>query len=90
MMAWGADCSSWDDSVDFANIEQFEYEEIPAQSFVMTTWHEKDSLEEVFWYAGFCADHPNADLKSTLIVHISAQDQRAQMLQRFTIAQVNR
>ena len=27
MMAWGNDCSSWDDSVDYANIEQFENQE---------------------------------------------------------------
>jgi hypothetical protein len=24
MLAWGAGCSSWDDSVDFANLEDFE------------------------------------------------------------------
>jgi hypothetical protein len=28
MMAWGKDCSSWDDSVDLANLDQFGYGEI--------------------------------------------------------------
>ena len=48
MMAWGLDCSSWDDSVDVANLEMFDFGEIPDEGFVMTTWHEKDSLLEAF------------------------------------------
>src|SRR5215467_8233133 len=48
MMAWGNDCSSWDDSVDIANLEQFNYENIPDERFVMTTWRENEPLAEVF------------------------------------------
>ena len=29
MMAWGEDCSSWDDSVDWANLETFDFGDIP-------------------------------------------------------------
>jgi hypothetical protein len=29
MMAWGDNCSSWDDSVDVANIKEFKFGEIP-------------------------------------------------------------
>ena len=42
MMAWGKDCSKWDDSVDFANLEQHDFGDIPDNNFVMTTWHEAD------------------------------------------------
>jgi len=51
MMAWGTNCSSWDDSVDMANVQQFDCGEIPEDGFVMTTWHEKEPLGEVFWFA---------------------------------------
>lgn len=36
MMAWGKDCSSWDCSVDLANIDLYE-DEIPEDGFVITT-----------------------------------------------------
>lgn len=40
MLAWGLKCSEWDDSVDHANLEKFDYGDIPDEDFVMTTWHE--------------------------------------------------
>lgn len=32
MMAWGQDCSSWDDSVDLANLKFFAFGEVPRRS----------------------------------------------------------
>ena len=55
MMAWGPGCSSWDDSVDWANIESFESGDIPEDRFVLTTWHEGQSLEEAFDFCKACA-----------------------------------
>lgn len=49
MMAWGKDCSGWDDSDDFANLEEFDSGDGPEDKFVMTTWHENEPLKEVFW-----------------------------------------
>ena len=40
MMAWGEGCASWDDSVDWAILEEFEHCQIPAERYVMTSWHE--------------------------------------------------
>jgi hypothetical protein len=71
MMAWGEDCSSWDDSVDYANLEKFEYQKIPPESFVTTTWHESESLSEVFWYCKNVAKHGIENLENTLLLHIS-------------------
>ena len=48
MMAWGIACSSWDDSVDWANIDEYDGAPIPGDAFVMTTWHADEPLEEAF------------------------------------------
>lgn len=74
MMAWGVNCSSWDDSVDVANIEAFNYKEIPGDKFVVTTWHSTEPLKEVFLFAKNSAKHPEVELANTLILHISSQD----------------
>lgn len=90
MMAWGPDCSSWDDSVDFANLRQFDYGEIPDDRFVMTTWHDDEPLSDVFWYAEHCACHDTVDLGSTLIVDISKGDRKAELMRAFEQAQADR
>lgn len=79
MMAWGKDCSSWDDAVDEANLEQFNYEEIPDDQLIMTTSHEDEDLSEVFWFAKHKALHPAHDLKNVLILHISNTEKRKEL-----------
>lgn len=76
MMAWGVDCSLWDDSVDWANIHANDYHDIPVEKFVITTWHEDETLEEVCWYAKFTAWHPVHELKSLVVVHITHEARR--------------
>ena len=71
MMAWGNGCSLWDDSVDMANLEAFDFGDIPANKDVMTTWHENEPLSEVFWFAKNSAFHPTVELEKTVILHIS-------------------
>ena len=51
MMAWGIDCSSWDDSVDYANLELHDYGDIPEREVVQTTWHDKETLSDVMAFA---------------------------------------
>lgn len=79
MMAWGKDCSSWDDAVDEANLEEFNYEEIPEDQFIMTTSHEDEELGEVFWFEKHKARHPAHDLKNVLILHISNTEKREEL-----------
>ena len=74
MMAWGNDCNQWDDSVDLANIEKFNHEEIPDDQFVMTTWHDDETIQEVFWYAKNLAFHDSVELENVLILHIGHTD----------------
>jgi hypothetical protein len=87
MMAWGDGCSDWHDCVDWANLDQFPSGPIPDDRFVLTTWHEREPLEEVFWFALHGADHGHAELANTLIVHVSPAARRDEMLTRFDAAQ---
>ena len=83
MMAWGRDCSSWDDSVDHANLVRFGYREIPDENFIMTTWHDDEPLSEVFFYNQMCAFHPTIDLPLVTILHISETHQSEKLLREY-------
>lgn len=71
MLAWGKGCGDWDDSVDEANEEAHAYDDIPDEAFVVTTWHDDEELEEVFWFAKHRAAHPSLQLDRVLIVHVA-------------------
>ncbi|WP_455423534.1 DUF7684 family protein [Agrilutibacter terrestris] len=86
MMAWGYGCSSWDDSVDMANLRAFDYGDIPDDQFVMTSWHENESLSEVFSFAKHHADHGEVELQRTVLVHIAASSQEPSLLQVYNEA----
>ncbi|MGF1623913.1 MAG: hypothetical protein ACFCVH_03440 [Alphaproteobacteria bacterium] len=86
MMAWGPDCGSWDDSVDYANMKAFDYGDIPDISDVMTTWHETDTLAEVFKFAKEWAQHPAVNLDNLLVCHIGTDDRRADFEELFDTA----
>ncbi|QNA87908.1 hypothetical protein G4G28_04485 [Massilia sp. Dwa41.01b] len=83
MLAWGTDCSSWDNSVDWANIARFGGKAIPDDGFVVTTWHLDKPLEEVFWYAKNLAVHPAVRLERTILLEISAHSRRDELLQAY-------
>jgi hypothetical protein len=86
MMAWGDNCSSWDDSVDVANSEEFKFGEIPADRFVMTTWHTNEPLAEVFWFSKNHACHPTVELKRTVLLHIGVNDRGQELLTSYADA----
>lgn len=83
MMAWGEDCSSWDDSVDYANLEEFDFREIPEDRFVMTTWHDSQTLPEVFEFAKVHARHPKRGLDHVLVVHLGSDDKHVTFKELF-------
>jgi hypothetical protein len=87
MMAWGRRCSAWDDSVDLANGDCFGSGEISDDDFVVTTWHDEESLEDTFWFAVHAAMHPSLELNETYILHIAPSAQPEEILQRFGKAQ---
>ena len=83
MMAWGKGCSSWDDSVDMANIEAFNYEDVPPNRAIITTWHENETLNEVFVFSKRMAVHPTVLLEKVLIVHISKNENGQKLLKDY-------
>ena len=83
MMAWGPDCGTWDDSVDYALILKYLPDEAPEKEFIMTTWHENESLEDVFWFCQFNAFDTFNQITNTLIVHIGEHDRKEEFLKLF-------
>ena len=86
MMAWGQNCGEWDTSVDLANMAMFDYGEIPDDKFVMTTWHENESLQQTFWFSEMCAWDPYLELE-TYIVHIAPESRATELLITFRAVQ---
>ena len=81
MMAWGPNCSSWDDSVDYAVLKALEFREIPDERFVMTTWHEDQPLEEALFFCEFCGrfSYDDADLPHALLLRIAPEADETRM-----------
>jgi hypothetical protein len=88
MLAWGHDCSHWDDSVDYANLEAFSYGDIPDERRVMTTWHEGESLSEVMNFAkhNMIAMSDNVEIRETVLLHISDTDKQREFELLFAAA----
>jgi hypothetical protein len=81
-MGKGSQGAKWETAIDTANIEEFNFGEIPEKKFVMTTWH-NDSLEEVFWFCKNNAHHPTVALHRTLVLHISAKPAKSALLRSY-------
>ena len=80
MMAWGRDCSLWDDSVDWANLKHIGGAELTDDNHVMTTWHADEPLSEVFFFNQMCAWHPTLDLHLVTILDVSEQERSSDIL----------
>lgn len=83
VMACGTDCVSWEESVNEANLEAFNYEDIPAEKLVVATSHEDEELSEVFWFAKHRAAHPSHELRNTVILHISPTGKKIELESEF-------
>jgi hypothetical protein len=85
MMAWGIDCTSWDDSVDYAHLEKydFHYERIPPDDFVVTTWHDDVPLAEVFRYAKGELAHPHFELNRIVILDITRSNRCDEITEQY-------
>lgn len=86
MVAWGVDCSTWDDAVDTANIEAFEFGDIPADHFVYTFWHAHDPIEKALGFCKYAASHPAVELRQTVLLHISDTANEDALLQAYAAA----
>jgi len=84
MMAWGPASTTWDDSVDWSDLAARKFKEDDSR-FVMTTWHDDETLENAFWYSQFCANfsYDDVELTNALIVDVSDVDRETEMLALF-------
>lgn len=80
MMAWGQDCSAWDDSVDWAYLRAWDFADAPDEHSITTTWHERETLAETFWFAQKCAFHPTIPLPEVLILHVAPEPRSDDLL----------
>ena len=86
VVAWGVECEEWHDTVDWTNLERFDFGDIPDDKFIMTTWHANEPLSEALWFAGHCAYHPEIELTDTAILHIATEAREAEMLEDYSQA----
>jgi len=84
MMAWGKDCSLWDDAVDIANLEQFDYDDIPDDKSVMTMWHDKEDIIDFFASASWNIFNLHESAKNQLlIIDISENPRETEILKLY-------
>jgi hypothetical protein len=71
VLTWGRDAAGWSEAVDEAASELHDYEDVADELAVMTTAHEDEDMEEVFWYARHRAVHRALQLGTTLIIDVT-------------------
>lgn len=87
MMAWGTECSKWDDAVDEANLALNDWKVVEGDRFVMTTWHDGEGLPELFEFCAKSAHHPSLALGTTIIIHIADRERRTELLAKLCRAE---
>ncbi|MFZ6873372.1 DUF7684 family protein [Undibacterium sp. Di27W] len=86
MIAWGPECSLWDDAVDWAHMEKFDFGDYPEEDFLPTCWFADYALEEVFEFAKVHVEHPTVELRHTVLLHISAHSNDGAILRAYAEA----
>ena len=76
----GHDCSTWDDSVDFANMELDP--ELTPEKFVMTTWHSDDSVDSIANFFLNCTSFNDNTFDNFLVLSIGRNDELLAEIQR--------
>lgn len=84
LLAWGKDADVWSEAVDDAAVEALDAagpatgsdDDSADERVVITTSHEDEELDELFWFARHRASHPALTLNKTLIVHVAAAPRR--------------
>jgi hypothetical protein len=70
LLAWGEDCAQWAESAEDAHLEAVP-DDVPADQVLLTTSHEEEDLEEVFWFVRHRARHPALQLAQAVIIHVA-------------------
>lgn len=72
-LAWGHECSIWDDALDWSYLEFCNYDLPEDDDYnLMTTWHEDQTLDEVIEFAESVVVNtlPQQDLYQIIVLNI--------------------
>jgi len=86
MLAWGKEGASWNEAVEDAALEAANYEDVAPEQTVLTTAHEDEDLDEVFWFARHRASHPALRFSTAVILHVAARGRPDELLAQFADA----
>lgn len=70
----GHNCSTWDDSIDEEYLATDENFNPPDETFVMTTWHENDSVADIVLYMWHNTNFDDLVFNKYLIYSVGKQD----------------
>ncbi len=77
----GHKCSTWDDSIDMASLVAEDFENSD-EAFVMTTWHENDSVKDVMFYGLMNTMFGEHEFHHYLVLFIGSRDGLREEVQR--------
>ena len=80
---WGTSCEVWHDEIDHVNLSDFDWGDIPGDAFVLTSWHDHGELSEALFFVAECVEHPHVPLEVAIIIHISEEERKAELLAAF-------
>ena len=75
LVAWGQDCKEWRDAMDGAASG--------SGDLVVSTFHSDQPLAEAMWFSVYRSDHPEIALKYIVILHLTPQERREEILDQF-------
>lgn len=83
LMAWGTDARAWQEGVNLANLQAWDFGTIPDNRLIISTAHEQEELSEVFWFAKYTAMHPCATLDDVWLVHCAAAGRQTEIVELY-------
>ena len=78
----GFECEVWHDAVDLAFLAQGLSEEEQDRRFVMTTWHDGESEDDVAFFFVLNTQHPEEEFDDYLVLQIGSDPQREARLRK--------
>lgn len=80
LMIHGEHCRAWDEFAhQVTESQENASTRIPDEQIVMTTWHERESLADVLWFAKHTAMHPCFTLDDLWVLDLSPTERERQL-----------
>ena len=86
IMAWGVDCAAWEASVGPSVRQDINDIEVPSERIVITTTHDGELLNSVFWFAKHTAMHPCFKLDNVVLLHLAPARRESELCAQYSAA----